>query len=469
MTEGRRNQKKASSEVKIFTVPFTLGEIKEDYTITTHSDNQREKEELIRKAIGFQIQGNLSQARKYYQDCINKGFNDHRVFSNYGGILKSIGKLQEAVLYLRKAIEIKPDFADAYCNLGDILKDFGELKEAEIYTRKAIKYKSNFYQAYCNLGNILRLLGKFEEAEKSFLRALKLNPENKLITSNLISLLTIYKPIDVNSNQLYTIDEEFQKIKILIHGNKIISNNNAVKIYQDGLKIYRKYNLNLESSLSQIFKRNEINLNCRRHKLIFNQKKIIPKFCFGCYKVQVHVDSIIELLKLLLVFNTLKLENNNTRKCLIEIRNNITGFYKGLIYCSDLNEAFKISKIVNLHLKNKIRSNLRSEVKRGCSEYALDFPKYKEIRKSGDQLMNYDQNWREIEEEFDKGKQEWGKSSKSLEGFHLNDFLIMRNWIAYAQKIGDKSVNEITNEKINLNKFFNNLSKDQNAQKKVIK
>ena len=44
--------------------------------------------------------------------------------------------------------------------------------------------------------------------------------------------------------------------------------------------------------------------------LIFKQKKIIPEFCFGCYKVQVEVDSIIELIKLFLVFNQLKLENN---------------------------------------------------------------------------------------------------------------------------------------------------------------
>ena len=62
--------------------------------------------------------------------------------------------------------------------------------------------------------------------------------------------------------------------------------------------------------------------------------------------------------------------------------------------------------------------------------------------------MNYNENWREIENEIDKGKKKWGKSINSIEGFNLNNFLVMRNWIAYAQKIGDLSVNKITNEKI---------------------
>ena len=36
----------------------------------------------------------------------------------------------------------------------------------------------------------------------------------------------------------------------------------------------------------------------------------------------------------------------------------------------------------------------------------------------------------------------------------------MRNWIAYAQKVGDKSVNKITNEQIKGPKFFQNLNRD---------
>jgi hypothetical protein len=256
------------------------------------------------------------------------------------------------------------------------------------------------------------------------------------------------------------INEEFKKINLSYKKNCIITNDEAIKIYQDGLTIYKKYNLNLEVNLSQIYKRNEVNLNCKRHKLIFDQHKIIPEFCFGCYKVQVEVDSIIELIKLFLVFNNFKLKNNNTRKVIIEIRPNISGFYKGLIYCLDLNEALEISKQLNIRIQNNIRTNLISNVKRGCSEYPLEFPKYQEIRISGKQPMNYNESWRTIEKQVDQGNKDWGKSSKSIEGFNLNDFLIMRNWLAYAQSIRDESVNLITKEKIKRPKFLHYLKKD---------
>ena len=177
------------------------------------------------------------------------------------------------------------------------------------------------------------------------------------------------------------------------------------------------------------------------------------------------VDSIIELIKLFLVFNTLKFENNNTRKCMVEGRSNISGFYKGLIYCLGLTEALEISKKLNVHIQNNIRTDLKSIVKRGCSEYPLEYPQYKEIKISGDQPMNYNENWRSIEKEIDNGKKDWGKSHKSIEGFNLNNFLIMRNWIAYAQKIGDQSVNKITNEQIKGPKFVQNLNKDFHSQK----
>ena len=50
-------------------------------------------EQLIKQAINFHLQGNISEAAKNYQTFINQGFKDHRVFSNYGVILSDLGKL----------------------------------------------------------------------------------------------------------------------------------------------------------------------------------------------------------------------------------------------------------------------------------------------------------------------------------------------------------------------------------------
>ena len=160
MKEEQGKQK--VSKGKIFSVPFPIGQIKENITINTAS--QPSKEQIINQAFKFHSQGNIPEAAKYYQEFINQGFKDHRVFCNYGVILKNIRKFKEAELSLRKAIEIKPDFADAHYNLGNILKDFGKLHEAEISYRKAIEIKPDFANAHSNLGLLLRDLGNLKEA-----------------------------------------------------------------------------------------------------------------------------------------------------------------------------------------------------------------------------------------------------------------------------------------------------------------
>ena len=54
------------------------------------------------------------------------------------------------------------------------------------------------------------------------------------------------------------------------------------------------------------------------------------------------------------------------------------------------------------------------------------------------------------------------EAKKTIEGFNLNDFLIMRKWIAYAQKIEDQSVNKITNEQIKIHKSLKFSSRNFN-------
>ena len=142
MTEGKRNQKEEGNEVKIFTVPFALREIKENISFYTNTSSTPSKEQIINQAFNFHSEGNISEAKKCYQLFISKGFNDHRVFSNYGLLLKSLGKLGEAEILTRKAIELKHDYATAHSNLGAILKEQGKLQEAESSIRKAIRILS---------------------------------------------------------------------------------------------------------------------------------------------------------------------------------------------------------------------------------------------------------------------------------------------------------------------------------------
>jgi len=155
------------------------------------SDNKTKlsKEQIINQAFHYHSKGKISEAIKYYQYCINKGFNDCRVFSNYGMILQELGKLQEAEICHRKAIELQPNFANAYCNLGNVLIDLGKLQEAELFTRKAIEINPHLGVAHSNLGIILKNLGKLQEAEISYRKAIELAPNYAETYTNLGNVL----------------------------------------------------------------------------------------------------------------------------------------------------------------------------------------------------------------------------------------------------------------------------------------
>ncbi len=174
MTKRKTDQNKKGSTVKTFTVPFAEKKIKE-YIINKDSV-KLSKEEIIKNAVRFHSQSNFIEAAKYYQQFIDQGFKDHRVFSNYGVVLIKLGNLIEAEISTRKAIELNPDFANAHYNLGNILKDLGKLQEAELSYQKAIKLNPDLAQAQYNLGSILIELGKLKEAEVATRRAIEIKP-----------------------------------------------------------------------------------------------------------------------------------------------------------------------------------------------------------------------------------------------------------------------------------------------------
>ena len=176
MENQGENEEKSnkSNEFKTYSVPFDLGDIQDNIIINSLSKSF--EKQLIDQAFKFHEEGNISEAIKYYENFINQGFVDSRLFSNYGIILKDVGKLREAEIFTRKSIELNPRYSYAYSNLGTILRDFGKLEEAELSYRKAIEINPNFVEALYNLGSILVDLDKLIEAEIVTRKAIKIDP-----------------------------------------------------------------------------------------------------------------------------------------------------------------------------------------------------------------------------------------------------------------------------------------------------
>jgi len=378
-------------------------------------------------------------------------------YNNMGNALKDKGDLEAAIGSYKKALKIKPDYADTYNNMGIALKDKGDLEAAIDSYKKALKIKPDYADAYYNMGITLEDKGDPEAAIDSYKQALKIEPNYAKAKANLVKLLTTYTPQKENQNLIVTVNEEIRKIDIKDSTSKIISDDQAVNLFSKSEDCISIFGLELRTELSQIYRRNSFDFNCRRHMSIFDKHDIIPEFCFGCYKVQVEPRSIIELIKLFIVFDQLELNENNTRKCMVELRPEIAGFYKGLIYCSGLKQANQIAEHLDTIVKQSIGPGLTSKVKRGCSEYPISFPSYKEINNSGPQLMNYIEEWRVIEESYDRKKpiQTNEVIRISLSGLNLSDVLIIRNWIDYAKGIEDPSADLLNQNTVYYQDIYN--------------
>jgi tetratricopeptide (TPR) repeat protein len=387
---------------------------------------------------------------------ITKEFPEHAfAWKVLGIVLKKTGRINEALFANQKSVQLEPMNMETNFNLGNTLQELGRLEEAEACYRQAISIKPDYVEAHSNLGVTLERIGRLEEAMNTFIKIIELNPNLSKSYIKLVELLTIYNPQEEASHPIVKIAQEIKETNLKDKTLDVISSDEVIKIIHKSSNIIKRYSMRLRTDLIQVYRRNSIDLNCKRHKAIFNKFNIIPKFCFGCYKVQVEPRSIIELIKLLVVFDQIKLDKNNTRKCMIEIRQKVSGFYKGLIYCTSLEEACQIANYLEKVVEEKISSELSVMIKRGCSEYPISFPDYKEINKSGPQLMSYNEDWKSIEKNHDSLNPI--KSSKiipTFSGINLHDILIVQNWIDYAKGIGDTSLNLLGQTKIFSPKIF---------------
>ena len=409
--------------------------------------------------IAGAINAELSQfevAIDYYKKAVKIRPDYYEAFYNLGVAQQNNNYFKEAIKSYSKAIKIKPNYADSFNNMGFIQHAQGHFKEAITSYSKAIKIQPNFAAAYNNIANSQIETGDFESAAENFTEAIRIKPEFADAKSNIIKLLTFYTPKKKNLNPIIAINNEIRKIKIENGASKIISNQNIIDILFNSNKHLSRNIEGLPYKETQTYRNNSISLNCKRHMSIFKQNDVIPEFCFGCYKVQAEPSSVIDLIKLFFVFDQLDLDDNNTRKCSVELRTNISGYYKGLIYCNGLKQANYIAKYLNGIIKTRIGPDIPVIVKRGCSEYPLSFPQYIELDNHGSPVMNYNEDWRSIEDAYDKKNPQIfnNKRRVSLSGLNISDAIIMLKWIDYAKGVQDPSSNLFSIDKIHFKEIY---------------
>ena len=326
---------------------------------------------------------------------------------------------------------------------GYILLGLNDYKASKKFFLNCIYINKNFAEAYYLLGIANTNLNDLESSLENFLTAIKLNPKLKDAHNKIISILTSFKPKNNHNHPYVFVNSMVDKINFNYNEDDFIDDFKIKNFFTKSTKIVDKYFKNLGSPDTQIFRQNSDNLNCNRHFKVFNTFNAIPEFCFGCFKIVIDLTNVLDLFKLYFVFDNLYLGLNNIRKVMVETRDNVSGTYKGLIYCKNVNEVNSIKEKLNKLLSKNIGNNFSISAKRGCTEFGIKYPQFKKISLNESEMMKYNNTWKEKEKIIDNQiyneNSEKGLVYPSLKGPKLSDILIMKNWLIYAKKINDNS------------------------------
>jgi Tfp pilus assembly protein PilF len=149
--------------------------------------------------------------------------------------------LDDAETFYRKAVELNPNYAEAYNNLGNLLRNKNQLpasakaaetafdnaadtsiagaefeSEAEKYFRRAIELNPNYAEAYNNIGNLFNDTGRIGEAKEFYLKALSIKPDFAVCHKNLAQI----KTFDKGDPQLKTLNNLYNNFKNNDNKNK---------------------------------------------------------------------------------------------------------------------------------------------------------------------------------------------------------------------------------------------------------
>jgi len=147
-------------------------------------------EAYFRKGYEAQMQGNLEEAIAHYRRSIEL-CPTAEAHTFLGWAYSYQGKHEEAIQECQLAIQIDPEFGNPYNDIGAYLIELGRLDEAILWLRRAMgasRYEPRHYP-HMNLGRVYARQGKLYEAVAELKRALEIQPDYVAARSELHRIL----------------------------------------------------------------------------------------------------------------------------------------------------------------------------------------------------------------------------------------------------------------------------------------
>ncbi|MDX1406023.1 MAG: sulfotransferase [Woeseiaceae bacterium] len=140
----------------------------------------------------------------------------------------ALGHPEQAIAEFARALQLKPDFAEAHNDLGDVLRNIGHFKAAIDHYRQAIRIKPQLVRAHIGLGGAYFESGMPAEASQCFENALTVDPDNPAALYSL-SEVTRFRQGDPRIQKL----QQLIKQSSLSNTDRIQLNFALAKAYRD--------------------------------------------------------------------------------------------------------------------------------------------------------------------------------------------------------------------------------------------
>jgi tetratricopeptide (TPR) repeat protein len=137
---------------------------------------QKKKEQLINEGYAYYKVNRFEEALAVYERAIELDPNYIEAYNNKGITLRALNRPKEALTTFERAIHLNPNFAPLYNGTGNVLLAIGHNEEALAAYERAIHLNPDFVDAHNNSGNALSALNRPAEALAAYERAIHLNP-----------------------------------------------------------------------------------------------------------------------------------------------------------------------------------------------------------------------------------------------------------------------------------------------------
>ncbi len=245
--------------------------------------NSKNHEYFFRKGLELYQKGNITESITFYNKAIELKPDYAQAYFELANSFLAIGKNREVIACYKKYLDIDPNHAGVYNRMGCLLKSSGKTELAVTCFKKALEIEPAFYAAYNNLGNAFMDINKINEAGRCYKKALELNPKYAEAYNNLGILMQNTEGKDA-AKEFYqkAIALNHDYITAYCHLSQVMKFSEKSEYFEILEKVKKRKNLSPLESVNLYFSLGKMYADIKEYRKSFNNYAVGNDFRKKC-------------------------------------------------------------------------------------------------------------------------------------------------------------------------------------------